>query len=159
MRTGCRASTWSTAAERFSRSRRKSSLTRTTSAESSSTRRTCPRQVRRPHTHKHTHGTISCTPSSGSVPKVKCKVVREQQNQTKRNDATRGCTLAAGIPQVAVVMGVCTAGGAYVPAMSDETVIVNGTGTVFLAGPPLVRAATGEIISAEELGGADAHTR
>ncbi|CAM9977375.1 unnamed protein product [Ectocarpus fasciculatus] len=66
---------------------------------------------------------------------------------------------AAGIPQVAVVMGICTAGGAYVPAMSDETVIVNGTGTVFLAGPPLVRAATGEVISAEELGGADAHTR
>lgn len=65
----------------------------------------------------------------------------------------------AGIPQVAVVMGVCTAGGAYVPAMSDESVIVNGTGTVFLAGPPLVRAATGEVISAEELGGADAHTR
>ena len=64
-----------------------------------------------------------------------------------------------GIPQVAVVMGSCTAGGAYVPAMSDETVIVNGTGTVFLAGPPLVRAATGEVISAEELGGADAHTR
>lgn len=56
-------------------------------------------------------------------------------------------------------MGSCTAGGAYVPAMSDETVIVNGTGTVFLAGPPLVRAATGEVISAEELGGADAHTR
>lgn len=56
-------------------------------------------------------------------------------------------------------MGVCTAGGAYVPAMSDESVIVNGTGTVFLAGPPLVRAATGEVISAEELGGADAHTR
>lgn len=57
------------------------------------------------------------------------------------------------------MMGVCTAGGAYVPAMSDETVIVNGTGTVFLAGPPLVKAATGEVISAEELGGADAHTR
>lgn len=66
---------------------------------------------------------------------------------------------STGIPQVAVVMGSCTAGGAYVPAMSDETVIVNGTGTVFLAGPPLVRAATGEVISAEELGGADAHTR
>lgn len=58
-----------------------------------------------------------------------------------------------------MVMGSCTAGGAYVPAMSDETVIVNGTGTVFLAGPPLVQAATGEVISAEELGGADAHTR
>lgn len=56
-------------------------------------------------------------------------------------------------------MGSCTAGGAYVPAMSDETVIVNGTGTVFLGGPPLVRAATGEVISAEDLGGADVHTR
>ncbi len=65
----------------------------------------------------------------------------------------------AGIPQIAVVMGICTAGGAYVPAMSDETIIVNGTGTVFLAGPPLVKAATGEVISAEELGGADAHTK
>src|SRR5207302_1326029 len=59
------------------------------------------------------------------------------------------------IPQVAVVMGSCTAGGAYVPAMSDETVIVKGEGTIFLGGPPLVKAATGEIVSAEELGGAD----
>ncbi len=66
---------------------------------------------------------------------------------------------ASGIPQIAVVMGSCTAGGAYVPAMSDETVIVNGTGTVFLAGPPLVKAATGEEVTAEELGGADVHTR
>jgi 3-methylcrotonyl-CoA carboxylase beta subunit len=66
---------------------------------------------------------------------------------------------AAGIPQVAVVMGSCTAGGAYVPAMSDETVIVKGTGTIFLGGPPLVKAATGEEVSAEELGGADVHTR
>ncbi len=66
---------------------------------------------------------------------------------------------AKAIPQIAAVMGSCTAGGAYVPAMSDETVIVKGTGTIFLAGPPLVRAATGEIISAEELGGADVHTR
>lgn len=56
-------------------------------------------------------------------------------------------------------MGSCTAGGAYVPAMSDETVIVHGTGTVFLGGPPLVRAATGETITAEDLGGADVHTR
>ncbi|HEY8314853.1 MAG TPA: carboxyl transferase domain-containing protein [Candidatus Baltobacteraceae bacterium] len=63
------------------------------------------------------------------------------------------------IPQIAAVMGSCTAGGAYVPAMSDETVIVNGTGTIFLGGPPLVKAATGEIVTAEELGGADVHTR
>jgi 3-methylcrotonyl-CoA carboxylase beta subunit len=66
---------------------------------------------------------------------------------------------AAGIPQIAVVMGSCTAGGAYVPAMSDETVIVRGQGTIFLGGPPLVKAATGEVVSAEELGGADVHAR
>ena len=66
---------------------------------------------------------------------------------------------ARGLPQIAVVMGSCTAGGAYVPAMSDETVIVNGTGTIFLGGPPLVKAATGEDVTAEELGGADVHTR
>ena len=66
---------------------------------------------------------------------------------------------AAGVPQVALVMGSCTAGGAYVPAMSDETVIVRGTGTIFLAGPPLVKAATGEDVTAEELGGADVHAR
>jgi len=65
---------------------------------------------------------------------------------------------AAGIPQIAAVMGSCTAGGAYVPAMSDETVIVNGTGTIFLGGPPLVKAATGVDVSAEELGGAHLHT-
>jgi acetyl-CoA carboxylase carboxyltransferase component len=66
---------------------------------------------------------------------------------------------AKRIPQVAVVMGSCTAGGAYVPAMSDEAVIVKGTGTIFLAGPPLVKAATGEDVSSEDLGGADVHTR
>ena len=66
---------------------------------------------------------------------------------------------AERIPQVAVVMGSCTAGGAYVPAMSDETIIVKGTGTIFLGGPPLVKAATGEEVTAEELGGADVHTR
>jgi acetyl-CoA carboxylase carboxyltransferase component len=66
---------------------------------------------------------------------------------------------AAGIPQIAAVMGSCTAGGAYVPAMSDETVIVKGTGTIFLGGPPLVKAATGEEVTAEELGGADVHAR
>ena len=66
---------------------------------------------------------------------------------------------ANGIPQIAVVMGSCTAGGAYVPAMSDETVIVRGTGTIFIGGPPLVKAATGQDVTAEELGGADVHTR
>ncbi len=66
---------------------------------------------------------------------------------------------AERIPQVAVVMGSCTAGGAYVPAMSDETIIVRNTGTIFLGGPPLVKAATGEEVTAEELGGADVHTR
>ena len=64
-----------------------------------------------------------------------------------------------GIPQVAAVLGSCTAGGAYVPAMSDESIIVKGNGTIFLAGPPLVKAATGEEVSAEDLGGADVHTR
>jgi len=66
---------------------------------------------------------------------------------------------AQGIPQIAVVLGSCTAGGAYVPAMSDETVIVKNNGTIFLGGPPLVKAATGEEVSAEDLGGADVHTR
>jgi len=66
---------------------------------------------------------------------------------------------AAGIAQIAVVMGSCTAGGAYVPAMSDETIIVKGTGTIFIGGPPLVKAATGQEVTAEELGGADVHAR
>ena len=66
---------------------------------------------------------------------------------------------AQGIPQIAAVMGSCTAGGAYVPAMSDETIIVKGTGTIFIGGPPLVKAATGQEVSAEELGGADVHAR
>ena len=66
---------------------------------------------------------------------------------------------AAGIPQIAVVMGSCTAGGAYVPAMADEAIIVREQGTIFLGGPPLVKAATGEEVTAEELGGADVHTR
>jgi 3-methylcrotonyl-CoA carboxylase beta subunit len=66
---------------------------------------------------------------------------------------------AQGIPQIAVVMGSCTAGGAYVPAMSDETIIVKEQGTIFLGGPPLVKAATGEVVSAEDLGGGDVHTR
>ena len=66
---------------------------------------------------------------------------------------------AVGIPQIACVMGSCTAGGAYVPAMSDENIIVKGNGTIFLGGPPLVKAATGEVVSAEDLGGADVHCR
>ena len=66
---------------------------------------------------------------------------------------------AEGLAQIACVMGSCTAGGAYVPAMSDESVIVRNQGTIFLGGPPLVKAATGEVISAEELGGGDLHAR
>ncbi len=66
---------------------------------------------------------------------------------------------AAGLPQIAVVMGSCTAGGAYVPAMADVSIIVKGQGTIFLAGPPLVKAATGEVVTAEDLGGGDVHTR
>src|ERR1700748_3832137 len=66
---------------------------------------------------------------------------------------------SAGVPQIAVVMGSCTAGGAYVPAMSDETISVDKQGTIFLGGPPLVKAATGETVSAEDLGGGDLHTR
>ena len=66
---------------------------------------------------------------------------------------------ARAIPQLAVVMGSCTAGGAYVPAMSDESVIVRNQGTIFLGGPPIVKAATGEIVTPEELGGAEVHTR
>src|SRR5207248_11233004 len=66
---------------------------------------------------------------------------------------------AGRIPQIPAAMGACTAGGAYVPAMSDETIIVKGTGTIFLGGPPLVKAATGEEVTAGDLGGADVHTR
>ncbi len=66
---------------------------------------------------------------------------------------------ALNIPQIAVVMGSCTAGGAYVPAMADESIMVKNQATIFLGGPPLVKAATGEIISAEELGGAEVHCR
>lgn len=81
---------------------------------------------------------------------------REHFGRIFYNQATLS---AAGIPQIAVVMGACTAGGAYVPAMADESIIVKSQGTIFLAGPPLVKAATGEIVSAEALGGADVHTR
>jgi 3-methylcrotonyl-CoA carboxylase beta subunit len=81
---------------------------------------------------------------------------REHFGRIFYNQATLS---SLGIPQIAVVMGSCTAGGAYVPAMSDETVIVRRQGTIFLGGPPLVKAATGEVVSAEDLGGGDVHTR
>jgi len=81
---------------------------------------------------------------------------REHFGRIFYNQATPS---ASGIPQIAVVMGSCTAGGAYVPAMSDETIIVRNQGTIFLGGPPLVKAATGEVVSAEDLGGADVHAR
>ncbi len=81
---------------------------------------------------------------------------REHFGRIFYNQATLS---AAGVAQIAVVMGSCTAGGAYVPAMSDETIIVRNQGTIFLGGPPLVKAATGEVVSAEDLGGADVHAR
>ncbi len=81
---------------------------------------------------------------------------RDHFGRSFYNQATMS---AMGLPQVAVVMGSCTAGGAYVPAMCDEAVIVKGQGTIFLGGPPLVKAATGEIVTAEDLGGADVHSR
>ena len=81
---------------------------------------------------------------------------REHFGRIFYNQATMS---RAGIPQLAAVLGSCTAGGAYVPAMSDEAVIVRGQGTIFLGGPPLVKAATGEVVSAEDLGGGDLHSR
>ena len=81
---------------------------------------------------------------------------REHFGRIFYNQATLS---SLGIPQIACVMGSCTAGGAYVPAMSDETIIVRRQGTIFLGGPPLVKAATGEVVSAEDLGGADVHAR
>src|SRR5206468_6550665 len=81
---------------------------------------------------------------------------REHFGRIFYNQATMS---ARGIPQLAAVLGSCTAGGAYVPAMSDEAVIVRGQGTIFLGGPPLVKAATGEVVSAEDLGGGDVHSR
>jgi 3-methylcrotonyl-CoA carboxylase beta subunit len=81
---------------------------------------------------------------------------REHFGRIFYNQATLS---SLGIPQIAVVMGSCTAGGAYVPAMSDETIIVKGQGTIFLGGPPLVKAATGEVVTADELGGAEVHTK
>jgi len=92
----------------------------------------------------------------GSVSGRDCMVVC---NDTTVMGGTYANMSAEGIAQVAVVMGSCTAGGAYVPAMSDESIIVREQGTIFLGGPPLVKAATGEVVSAEDLGGGDVHTR
>src|SRR5690606_34970028 len=81
---------------------------------------------------------------------------REHFGRIFYNQATLS---AAGIPQIAAVLGSCTAGGAYVPAMADESIIVRNQGTIFLGGPPLVKAATGEIVSAEDLGGGEVHAQ
>jgi 3-methylcrotonyl-CoA carboxylase beta subunit len=104
-----------------------------------------------------------CPASISSTPAARTCRTRRKSFPTASISAAsstirRGLS-AAGIPQIAVVMGSCTAGGAYVPAMSDETIIVRGQGTIFLGGPPLVKAATGEVVSAEDLGGADVHAR
>ena len=104
-----------------------------------------------------------CPASTWSTPAARSCRCRPTSSPTATTSAasstTRPACRAAGIPQMAVVMGSCTAGGAYVPAMCDETVIVRGTGTIFLGGPPLVKAATGEEVTAEELGGGDVHAR
>src|SRR6266540_6023436 len=101
---------------------------------------------------------IYCVDSGGAFLPLQADVFpdREHFGRIFFNQARMS---AKGIPQIAAVMGSCTAGGAYVPAMSDETVIVEGTGTIFLGGPPLVKAATGEEVSAEDLGGAEVHTQ
>ncbi|MDJ0520489.1 MAG: carboxyl transferase domain-containing protein [Planctomycetota bacterium] len=102
--------------------------------------------------------TIYLVDSGGAFLPLQAEVFPDKQHFGRifRNQAVLS---AMGVPQIAAVMGSCTAGGAYVPAMSDEAVIVKGNGTIFLAGPPLVKAATGEEVSAEDLGGADVHTR
>ena len=108
-------------------------------------------------------GRIGCPASIWSIPAA--PICRNQDEVFPDRDHFgrifyNQATMSSGaIPQIAVVMGSCTAGGAYVPAMSDESIIVNNQGTIFLAGPPLVKAATGEVVSAEELGGADVHCR
>ena len=102
----------------------------------------------------------ACPASTWSTPAAPSCRTRTMSSPTATTSAasssTRRNMSAPGIAQIAAVMGSCTAGGAYVPAMSDETVIVRGQGTIFLGGPPLVKAATGEVVSAEELGGGDA---
>jgi acetyl-CoA carboxylase carboxyltransferase component len=112
----------------------------------------------RPHDRAPPLGTCCSPDSGGAFLPMQADVFpdREHFGRIFFNQARMS---AERIPQIAVVMGSCTAGGAYVPAMSDETIIVKGTGTIFLGGPPLVKAATGEEVTAEDLGGADVHTR
>jgi acetyl-CoA carboxylase carboxyltransferase component len=102
--------------------------------------------------------TVYLVDSGGAFLPLQAEIFPDENHggQTFYNEAVLS---SMGIPQVAAVMGSCTAGGAYVPAMSDETIIVRGTGTIFIGGPPLVKAATGADVTAEELGGADVHTR
>ena len=105
----------------------------------------------------------SCRASTWSIPAARsCRMQDEifpDERHFGRIFYNQAQMSAQGIPQIAIVMGSCTAGGAYVPAMSDESIIVRNQGTIFLGGPPLVKAATGEVVSAEELGGADVHSR
>src|ERR687889_1091055 len=106
---------------------------------------------------------MPCPASISSIPAARFFRSRTRCSRIATTSAgsstTRPTCPGKVIPQIAVVMGSCTAGGAYVPAMSDETIIVKNQGTIFLGGPPLVKAAIGEIVSAEELGGGDVHTR
>ena len=106
---------------------------------------------------------IACRACISSIPAARSCRCRPRSfpiaTTSAASSSIRRACPPSGIPQIAVVMGSCTAGGAYVPAMSDETIIVKNTGTIFLGGPPLVKAATGEEVTAEELGGADVHTR
>ena len=118
-------------------------------------RSTCARRRSRSRT--------ACPASTWSTAAAPTCPTRTRSSPTATTSAasstTRRRLSALGIPQIAVVMGSCTAGGAYVPAMSDEAIIVKNQGTIFLGGPPLVKAATGEVVSAEDLGGGDVHTR
>src|SRR5437660_5160369 len=102
--------------------------------------------------------TVYLVDSGGAFLPLQAEIFPDENHggQTFYNEAVMS---SMGIPQVAAVMGSCTAGGAYVPAMCDENVIVKQQGTIFLGGPPLVKAATGEVVTAEELGGGDVHTR
>src|SRR5262249_6704523 len=95
--------------------------------------------------------------SRGAVLPLQDEIFPDERHFARTSN-TRAPMSALGIPQIAIVMGSCTAGGAYVPAMSDQSIIVRNQGTIFLGGPPLVKAATGEDVSAEELGGADVHS-
>ena len=107
-----------------------------------------------------TTGCRASTWSTPVAPSCRCRTRCSPTGSTSAgSSSTRPTCPPRGIPQIAAVMGSCTAGGAYVPAMSDETVIVKEQGTIFLGGPPLVKAATGEVVTAEDLGGGDVHAR